>query len=344
MTSNQLKIRLPARTDLDAQEPGDQKVSEEIADRLLSQCGGMGKLFKLNGNPAELQGYYRLNQGAHSLFLKVIPEAYLNQQSEANRFAVFVQKAGIQSSVIISGYPKRLGDGLVVIAYDWIEGRCLELSPLELEQFGRQLGRLHQVLGRYPSQEAVRSRTHARLAVIREVAERVATLKQTDSPYLQRLCGLLQKNPDFFKPFAESCQVLHGDLNVGNLRWTESGVVFLDFEDAKHSWFPPRIDVAFALERLALINESNNRRAFVNAQALLRGYVDTFGRSPFPSAGVLIGSLEWLSARSLCMLQHFEWEEGAWPESEWLKFDGLLDHITQRSEMMFEIESCFFDR
>lgn len=343
MTSNRLKTRLPARRGLDTQEPDHQRVPGDIAKHLLARCG-TGHLSKLNGNPAERQGYYRLDQEAHSLFLKVLPESYLDQQMEANRFAVFVQKAGVQSNAVISGYPKHLDDGLVVIAYDWIEGRCLDPSPSELEQFGRQLGHLHVALGHYPSQETVRKNTCARLAALREIAERISELKQKESSYLYRLCSLLDENPDIFKPFTEPCQVLHGDLNVGNLRWTESGVMFLDFEDARHSWLPPRIDVAFALERLALINEPDDSRAFVNAQALLRGYVDVLGRSPFPRVGSLRNSLEWLSIRSLCMLQHFEWEGKPWPESEWLKFDNLLDHISRRSEMMLEIEACFFDR
>lgn len=344
MISNQLNIRLPARSGLDCQESEVQKIPKWIADSLFSQCGVMGQLSKFQGDPAELQGNYRLDLEAQSLFLKVIPESYLDQQIEANRFAVFVQNAGVRSSTVISGYPKRIDDGMVVVAYDWIEGRCLEPSPLELEQFGRQLGRLHQVLGCYPGQKDVYSNTCDRMTALREVAERIISLKRPDSPYLRRLCGLFEGNPFLFKPFGEPSQVLHGDLNVGNLRWTESGVVFLDFEDAKHSWFPPRIDVAFALERLALFNESDDRRAFANAQALLRGYVDTFGCSPFTNAGAFRVSLEWLSARSLCMLQHFEWEGTPWPESEWLKFGNLLDHIKRRSEMMLEIEACFVDR
>jgi len=343
-TSNKLKTRLPARKGLGFQEPDDQKVSGEITDRVLGKCGYTGQLSKLSGQPLELEGYYRLDQEAHSLFLKVLPEAYLDQQIEANQFAVFVQKAGILSNTIISGFPKRLDDELVVIAYDWIEGRCLEPSSLELEQFGRQLGRLHQVLACYPEQEAVCNSTFARLADLRDIAKRIILLKPTDSPYLQRLCRLLDDKPDIFKPFEEPCQVLHGDLNVGNLRYTASGVVFLDFEDARHSWFPPRVDVAFALERLALINEQDDNRAFTNAQALLKGYVDVFGRSPFSRAGSLRETLEWLSLRSLCMLQHFEWVGRPWPESEWLKFDNLLNHIVRRSEMMLEIETYFFDR
>ena len=343
MTSNQLNIRLPARAGLDASEPDSQKVSEGISDLLSCHCGDSEKILKLNGNPKELQGYYRIEQESRSLFLKVLPESYLEQQKDANRFAVFVQNGGVQASTIIPGYPKYLGNGLIVIAYDWIEGRCLDLSQSELEQFGFQLGRLHHILGQYPTQKIVCGRTYSRLAVLREIVKRIKALEQIESSYIKRLRGLLQENRDFFKPFSEPCQVLHGDLNIGNLRWVKSKVVFLDFEDAKHSWFPPRIDVAFALERLALINEPDTNHAFINAQALLGGYVESFGHSPFLKKGTLKSSLEWLSTRSLCMLQHFEWGGMAWPESEWLKFDGLLDHLTQRSEMMLELEACFFD-
>lgn len=340
--SNKLKTRLPARNGLGTEEPEHQKVTNDIANVLLGQIGSSGKLYKLSGGLAELEGYYRLELAGSNLFLKVIPELFLAQQLEANRFATFVKNNDLLSNTIVPGFPRTLDDELVVIAYEWINGRCLDSTPSELEQFGHQLGRLHQVLRQYPGRKKVSVKSFDRLAALRNTAKRIASLEQPDTPYLRRLCELLKANLDIFKPFKEPCQIIHGDLNVGNLRWSESGIVFLDFEDARHSWFPPRIDVAFALERLALINEPDNNRALENAIALLKGYRDASDHFPFSEPGSIRKTLEWLSIRSLCMLQHFDWEGNPWPESEWMKFDNLLDHMASRSEMLLKIENFFF--
>ena len=133
-------------------------------------------------------------------------------------------------------------------------------------------------------------------------------------------------------------------MNAGNIRWTENGIQFLDFEDTRHSWFPIRVDIVFVLERLALINENNDQKAFENARSILDGYVKNSNQTLFFMKGDLINTLEWLSMRSLCMLQKFEWEGFIWPESEWAKFDILLQHIEERYEVLQEIEACYIGR
>lgn len=338
MISNQLKVRLPARNGLEALEPEGSEVREDLADKILVHSG-QGKLSKLSGNPGSLEGCYKFSQTDNALFFKVVPGHFLSQQLQANAYASFVGKAGVRSSIVLEGYPKKLQDDMVLLAYQWLDGRALSSAANELEIFGRSLGLLHCTLQNFPEQQSVQLRTVDRMRVLQTVANEIKSGDGVSTRCISRLRALLCSHPDLFDSFDEPCQVLHGDLNVGNLRWTGKDVVFLDFEDAKHSWFPPRIDVAFALERLILINQADDRLALNNAKVFLKNYSEVFGCSPFIRPGSLEHSLKWLSARSLCMLHHFEQEGEIWPESEWLKFESLLNHIDQRSEMFSEIEA-----
>lgn len=341
MILNQLKARLPARQGLGFNRAVGSAVPGEIAKQLLGEGVTAEGLKKLGGNLSEISGYYSFDQGGRCLFLKVIDSSFLEQQLQADKFSVFLQGCGLSTNPVVAGYPKDLGNGLSIVAHEWIDGEFLRPEAEELVCLGEQLGLLHKALATYPEAASVKRRSDQRLQALDDVAKKILEAKRYDRPVLHKLAALLAEKPEMFKGFDEHCQVLHGDLNVGNILKTGSRVVFLDFEDARQTWLPPRIDVAFALERLVLINEPDSDRAFVNACRMLEGYISTFGSSPFSKPGVFKESLEWLSARSLCMLQNFEWNGSPWPQSEWDKFSILLEHIEERADMFREIEERF---
>lgn len=336
---SQFDIRQPARLDLGTKSLESGFVSDEVSRRLEEACGERGRITKINGEVIELEGFYQLDNGSKKLFLKVIPAHYIEQQEEANKFASFVRGFGVHTSTIISGYPVHLDEGFAVFAYDWIEGRCIDSNQDELRQLGYQLGELHQAFHKYPDIKSVSNLTEKRLRALRNIVEKILNTGKGNTHYSKRLYELLEKSPHVFESFSEPCQVLHGDLNVGNLLLNGEDITFLDFEDSKHSWFPLRIEMAFVLERFVLINELDDQKALVNARALLAAYLSSARVFPFKKPGEFKSSLEWLSLRSLCMLQQFEWDGASWPESEWIKFYKLVDQIESRSELLYEIEA-----
>jgi thiamine kinase-like enzyme len=338
-----MKIRLPARAGLDSKKVEGCEIDTQLSNKILAECDLEGKLVKLSGDAKGFEGHYYFENSDENLFLKIVPKSHLSSQLEADRFAVFVKMFGVKSSSILGGYPKFLNESFVVLAYKWLDGRCLASDRCELEFLGAELGKLHKALDHFEDKKSIILNTQKRLKLLSDIASDIVNLKSIKSPILSRAQELLQSKLDRFEVFNEKCQVLHGDLNVGNLRKTTDGIVFLDFEDASHSWFPPCVDIAFAVERLAMINEEDDGKALDNSKALLSGYISVSGKTPFLERGALKKTLEWLSLRSLCILYHFECQGNSWPDSEWEKFDFLLDHLTRREKLLEEIEEAFFD-
>lgn len=77
--------------------------------------------------------------------------------------------------------------------------------------------------------------------------------------------------------FSTKPTLLHGDLNCGNILFTEGGAVFIDFENAHFSYFPPELDLAYVMERFFLFqkrSEPEKMNQFMREYAKNGGLVD----------------------------------------------------------------------
>ena len=62
------------------------------------------------------------------------------------------------------------------------------------------------------------------------------------------------------KSFMRSPQVIHGDLNYGNVlscHGNDGKIIFIDFEEASRSYFNPMIDVAMIIERFIIPSQNS---------------------------------------------------------------------------------------
>ncbi|MEM7209862.1 MAG: phosphotransferase [Pseudomonadota bacterium] len=330
-----LDTRQPARSTLSSSEPSSRIAPASEVKDILSKLHVDGKLFRLGSVDSE-SAYYRLELANESLFVKIVDDSYLDSQLAADAIARFASSK-VKTSTLRDGFPVSLNAHSSILAYDWIE----QQAPPSFYQLGSQIAGLHDVLRGYPNAADVQSRSQNRLTTLQEFLDSHLDEVLTDARLPQSAKEIISTRPEFFNSLSDSSQAIHGDLNAGNLRFCNDGVWFLDFEDARHSWFPVGIDVAFAIERLALIDEPDNDRALRNAESLIRGYYEESGETPFPVRGSLQLALEYLGVRSLILLKHFELQGTPWPESEWKKFDRLFTHIDERADLFAKLEqSC----
>jgi Ser/Thr protein kinase RdoA (MazF antagonist) len=140
---------------------------------------------------------------------------------------------------------------------------------------GSALAKLHTTLVNFPeahkiarSQRGMRTRMQRRAkALLVDKCWATGELSPVRTHLLQwlEIDALLNKS---------ECQVIHNDLNAGNvLQDTKGNIWFLDFEEAIWSYLPPYFDIAKVIERFILVNEDWDIQTKITAsQRLLHTY------------------------------------------------------------------------
>jgi Ser/Thr protein kinase RdoA (MazF antagonist) len=326
--SSLLSTKAPAHAGLRAREPAFVSADLATADRLRAICGD-GDVRRLVSNLAAPTGYYLLERGgAPAVFIKLLHEREIARQIAADRFARHVAGRGLAASTLLPGFPKAFGPSLAVVGYPWIGGRFARGHAADCAAVGRLLARLHLALAAWPEAEAVRRDTERRLEQLDAAASRAAG----DLRRLLTGCAGL-----FDLMRSGRCQVIHGDMNHGNVIFPDGGAepVALDFEDARISWLPPALDVAYALERFALASEPDDDLAHRAGERLLAGYAVEAAPGPiFPYRGALKDILQMLALRSLVQLSM-----AAPAKTEEDKFRFLHQHAELRADLLADLEA-----
>ena len=135
-------------------------------------------------------------------------------------------------------------------------------------------------------------------------------------------------------------QVLHGDLNLGNVLFADHTVspAPLDFEDSRHNFHGVAMDLAMALERFVLVRTSDDGRALSLGHRLLAGYAEHAAPWRWGAPG-LAGILQSLAVRALLLLAGNRAAGRPVAESEWDKFLYLYAETERRAELLRALES-----
>ncbi|HOV03159.1 MAG TPA: phosphotransferase [Kaistiaceae bacterium] len=337
--------RFPARTGTRTLAFTDLPCDPDIARRMIAAIGRNGAVHRLGdvSDEATSARFFRFvdNDGA-SLFVKLIPASHAPWQTAANAVARFVLQAGVGASVILEGFPRSIDADTALCASPFVKGRHPTAEPAELFALGAAIARLHGALAVCPDGSAIRAAAVARKATLVARLEAVTsqTAGQCRIPYAVR--ALCARHLDRFLQSSPQDQVVHGDLNPGNILVDErGGVVFLDFEEAVVTWASPTIDLAFAIERLILLEIQDDAMALTCARALLAGHVQAGGQIG-SSRDWLRESLRNLVMRSAAIMCEAEVKGMPWPASEWQKFANLAEMQTARADLIQAIGASRF--
>ena len=130
-----------------------------------------------------------------------------------------------------------------------------------------------------------------------------------------------------------SPQVIHGDLNYGNVLTRDDDhekIIFIDFEEASRSYFSPMIDVAMVIERFIVPSQNTPNTLLYEFK---KNYTAVTGNW-FENSDQLAGLLRSLSARALLLLESVADDE-KWRAEERFKFltlhQNAIDNFRQLS-------------
>lgn len=207
----------------------------------------------------------------------------------------------------IDGKAHRIPGGYALTVSPWVASRHVDahVDPVRLAE---AVAGLHRLLSCLPDTVKVQQRALQRREALQN------RLFGVSSGPAARILDCTGHNLDLMDDLEG--QVLHGDLNPGNILVTDSGSIrFCDFEDAIHTYGSPLIDLAIIVERLLLSRDETALTTFLRTYQRLA--------SPVARAGWLVDSLKLINLRAAALLLLAGDLGHHVPPEEWQKF---VDH------------------
>jgi len=276
-----------------------------------------------------LDGYYLLRAKDGNLFVKVMSKEHYNQVAEMEEIASELSRNGIKTILAIDGFPK-FSTNHVMIAYPYYPHRFSNFSQSDLVLLGEEIAKLHCSLRSISKRKTIIQKTKYRESKIEEALKSF----KTDDYLIQHSINQHYSRLDT----SINAQVVHGDLNVGNIIFVDDRPIILDFEDTIHSFFSPIFDIAFILERFILIPIADDTKAWNLSKAFLISYMENSDKPLSIKHDSLFDTLISLSLRALGLLSLQIQQNNTISVDEWKKFHFLITHLFEKRPLIERIE------
>lgn len=328
----------PAHAGLRPGSSSWKTLSGAKADQVKEWAGIQGVVRVLNTSAEWPYGHFTVAASDRVYFIKILSNTAAESQIIGDRFARWLESEGVAVSCVLEECPVKVFDGsAAMFIYDHVDGHyCLDNHDLSV--LGRALAKLHAAMLNCPWRGQVSEKGRVRHSAIISTLHDFQDGKIGGS--IPEDAKELLADDDVFNclnMLVEKAQVVHGDVNYGNVLFRESDgdAVFLDFENTETAWFSPMMELSFVIERFALVKQ--NDVSFKNARTVVKAYQDAGGEG-FSHPGALSDILKGLSVRALVLLIMVA-ENGAWsiPKSEWNKFIMLYRQAIERHELLEDI-------
>lgn len=281
-------------------------------------------------------GYYRIRQ-APAVFVKVMASDLIEQQLFADEIASFLFKSDVNTNKLMPLSPYFSGDGkLGILTYPLVRGRFSGFTEGDMSLIGSEIGKMHKVLRSCPWKKEVEMKGMERAQILDELLSDIRTgILKAGVPE-----GVLKilKSADIsdYKRLTSEAQVVHGDLNYGNIMIQQSSgkAIIFDFEDTITAWFNPYMELAFVIERFAITPD--DEQSIRLSQALIYSYFHE-NKCENKTRFYLSSLLRGLSIKALLLLTKACVIGMSVSETEWDKFLFLYQQPQRRAELFDRI-------
>jgi thiamine kinase-like enzyme len=241
--------------------------------KLLSEYAKMsGRWFMLATNHQWPNGYFRCESAEQDWFIKIVSVDKAQAIIEGDNIAQSLQYCikdnlalllnclaldKCQLKLTINKQP------LALLAYPMVHYRLSNFSQTDIQSIAKNLAKLHQYLVRLPNANHIKKHSDIKLKALKNIWQQIQT--QPERFYYlpnDTLTVLQNESISLLKLLKIDAQVIHGDLNVGNILFVESNkqsdekLMFIDFENSAHSYMSPLYDLAYIIARYIMPNSS----------------------------------------------------------------------------------------
>lgn len=324
--NKKLNNKRPANISLNPSKIKWKKCNKEKKSIISNALKIKGILYKDSRNYDEIEGFYFINEENNkNKFLKVINSIDDEKQYLAEEIANWLRNKKIETPALIKKIKfidlNRTSKSCYL--YPYFEGRYCSESKEDLFKIGYEIGRMHRILNNYPSKNKIKLESQKRHERLKESLKRIRNNTFNRIKIPTKALNILDQNnlPEIIDN--NESQVLHGDLNKGNILITnkENKVIFLDFEDTFTSWGDKKIEISFVIERFCLNSSNKDSKKLIDY--FLNGYKSIFMEFKIEEK-ILYKILQLINLRTLIILSEVQ-EYNLWeiPPEEWDKFINL---------------------
>jgi thiamine kinase-like enzyme len=335
-----LPARHPAHIEL---RPNIEKWTEldhSLNSQLMELTKIKGKFLRLKSRVCPPLGYYKIiNPESGALFLKILKQEDIKSQRYADHIARWLSDRGVKTNCLAEEVPRLLQLDLSALVYPYLEGRYALPSVSDMALLGASVAFLHQQLNKCPWHGEIKAQGIERqkklAAVLKQTKHRLP--KNSEIPTAVSSLLVTDVEQDLLDVLTDHPQVVHGDLNFGNILFDKAGteITFLDFEDTCAAWFSPLMELSMVLERFALIED--DEKSLVLSRSVYDAYKRSGGEE-FQHESQLSDILRALSVRALLTLTLVS-QSGRWnvAEEEWNKFLMLYHQAVNRKRLLEQV-------
>lgn len=190
-------------------------------------------------------------------FIKVYSKRQFRKELISLDIASYVFKSMYNCNVIFEKLNVDEKDYYAVL-FPFIESKDYTYSAAFGCSLIEQLARLHNVLSLYHDSKRVQRYSGAKYERLLRQGKKIVNSGICLGEHSLAIRSDIEGMISVFELIknASDKQVIHGDLNIHNVIFSDRDTYFVDYEEAAISWLPPKFDVAKLYERFILTDDS----------------------------------------------------------------------------------------
>lgn len=309
-------------------------------------CSCISNLYaRAQMNPDELEGFYKLGINDKFYFVKVVPSEFSSSLLAGEKIASWLSHKSLSSVVCISGFPVHDSiSGLSVFVYPFYSFRYCQPTTHDLTKIGSYVANMHELLDNYPDSRELEINSWRHHESICRTMKRYTDPSCLHLGQISTVSQILSSIDDTLLDCVfHSPQLIHGDLNAGNILFdlSSTSVFALDFEESSYTFYSCWYDLVFVIQRFIISYPRLDHYSLI--VSLLTGYSLERSLPLIPFEGSLLAMLKFISIRAMLVLlsSPSSCKSNCLFESELQKFIGLYSRSFEFSDLFRSIELRF---
>lgn len=317
-------------------------VSTLQAKQLNEMVGNSGDWQVLTSSKTFPEGYFCLTRtNMPNRFIKIVSKQRSGTLLASDEVAIFLCQNGINTPQLLSYHDTDInGKTWSILQYKAFELNPVKLTDQHIIRVAGALGELHKVLSSFKC-SSVKLNTQPKLALVHKTLTKCLGENSVSPERVPTSVMKIAKqwHGNILDSLLADPQVIHGDLNLGNIRQhRDEQICFLDFENSLSSYFSPLFDLSYIVTRMIVMNE----QAIDKQTLLVKCLSEYFHQVEHISATQKATYLQRLpnaliATNTYCLLvliSHLEDKSSSVDAQEWQKFINFHYQLLKSESMI----------